>query len=308
VRGILVGLLAIAACYAPAIATGAPCADNGPCPEGQSCSAGFCVVPGPPPDAAGDAVTIADRDGDGVEDTTDNCPDDKNADQGNEDGDRFGDACDPCPQLVDTAIADKDGDHIGDACDPNATAADTGWLFEGFHSGLPDWPGSLGWQATSDSLQVAAPGDPAPASEYLVLPLSRQGRMTFDNYSTAMSVTVQQVSSGTDHEVGIEYFDDNTKQGLSCELAEINGARILWLVDDLTLDKKVPFTWMNGMTYVLRLVRHGMSYTCDVVGPGSPAPASGTSPLVPRTGADTDVFAYGVTVRFGSVSVVGPPP
>lgn len=304
VRGIVVGLLVIAACYAPTVAPGAPCSDSGACPVGLTCSAAFCVLPGTQPDAA---ITVTDRDGDGVADVTDNCPDSKNADQGNEDGDMFGDACDPCPQLVDTAIADKDGDHIGDACDPNATA-DTGWLFEGFHNGLPGWPGSLGWQATSDSVQVAAPGDPAPDGEYLVLPLTREGRMTYDNYSTAMSVTVQQLSSGTDHEVGVEYFDDNTDHGLSCELAELGGSRILWLVDDLMLDNKVPFAWVNGVTYVLRLARHGMSYTCDVIGPGSPAPASGSSPVVPRTGADTDIFVYGATVRFGSVSVVGPPP
>jgi len=36
-----------------------------------------------------------DRDGDGVPDIVDNCPNDKNPDQVNEDGDRFGDICDP---------------------------------------------------------------------------------------------------------------------------------------------------------------------------------------------------------------------
>lgn len=318
-RGILVGLLVTAACYAPKVAPGTPCADNGLCPQGQTCAGGFCALAGLQPDAGGDAgdaspagdaggeVSITDRDGDGVENSIDNCPDDKNADQGNEDGDPFGDVCDPCPQLADTAIADKDGDHIGDACDPNA-AADVLWLFEGFHNGLPSWPASVNWQVVADAAQVTAQGPPAQRGEYLLLPLTRQGRMAFDNYSTVVSFTVTQVGPGTDHEVGIEYYDSSVDQSLECELADLNGSRFLWLNDETSLDQRVPFAWTNGTQYVLRLVRHGANYTCDVIGPGAPAPATGTSTLAPRGGADTDPWVYGATARIGSVSVVGPAP
>jgi cysteine-rich repeat protein len=43
----------------------------------------------------------ADRDGDGIPDLTDNCPDVANADQADGDGDGTGDACDPNPERRD---------------------------------------------------------------------------------------------------------------------------------------------------------------------------------------------------------------
>ena len=42
-------------------------------------------------------VQIEDRDGDGIADASDNCPDLANADQADADGDGFGDLCDPFP-------------------------------------------------------------------------------------------------------------------------------------------------------------------------------------------------------------------
>ncbi len=73
-----------------------------------------------------------DADSDGVGDSSDNCPNDANADQANTDGDALGDACDPdddsdgvpdatdnCPLVANTAQADNDGDSQGDACDPD---------------------------------------------------------------------------------------------------------------------------------------------------------------------------------------------
>jgi hypothetical protein len=85
---------------------------------------------GPP-----DAAAIADRDGDGVADGADNCPDDKNAGQFDEDGDRIGDACDSCPHVANADQRDSDGDHVGDVCDPRPTqATDHIVLFLGFNS------------------------------------------------------------------------------------------------------------------------------------------------------------------------------
>ncbi|MEP6819372.1 MAG: thrombospondin type 3 repeat-containing protein, partial [bacterium] len=60
---------------------------------------------------------ITDRDGDGVPDTTDNCPDTPNADQADADGDGVGDACDNCVHTANPNQADSDRDGIGDACD-----------------------------------------------------------------------------------------------------------------------------------------------------------------------------------------------
>lgn len=82
-----------------------------------------------------------DTDGDGIPDTTDNCPLNANTNQANNDGDAMGDVCDPdddndtipdvetpnegdgttgpdnCPFTANTNQADNDNDGIGDVCD-----------------------------------------------------------------------------------------------------------------------------------------------------------------------------------------------
>jgi hypothetical protein len=65
---------------------------------------------------AGPSAPVADRDGDGVADVLDNCPDVPNPDQQNNDGDRVGDACDNCPYIDNDDQADRDGDGVGDRC------------------------------------------------------------------------------------------------------------------------------------------------------------------------------------------------
>ena len=80
-------------------------------------------------DGIGD-VCDDDRDGDGVVNTEDNCPDVSNADQSDLDGDGIGDVCDDdkdgdsllnnddnCPDIANTDQADADKDGIGDVCD-----------------------------------------------------------------------------------------------------------------------------------------------------------------------------------------------
>jgi hypothetical protein len=57
-----------------------------------------------------------DRDADGFEDASDNCPDDQN-DQADGDQDGVGDVCDNCPQLPNSGQGDLDGDSLGDVCD-----------------------------------------------------------------------------------------------------------------------------------------------------------------------------------------------
>jgi hypothetical protein len=60
-----------------------------------------------------------DRDGDGVPDETDHCPEHFDPAQPDADGDGRGDACDLCPAIADPAQTDTDGDRRGDACDPD---------------------------------------------------------------------------------------------------------------------------------------------------------------------------------------------
>ena len=67
-------------------------------------------------DGVGDACAT-DLDGDGIPNTSDNCPTVANSDQANNDTDALGDSCDNCPFVANPDQADTDGDKVGDACD-----------------------------------------------------------------------------------------------------------------------------------------------------------------------------------------------
>ncbi len=71
-----------------------------------------------------------DTDGDGVPNSTDNCPQDPNPGQRDTDGDGLGNKCDPdddndqvrdesdnCPLVANPGQRDSDGDGVGNACD-----------------------------------------------------------------------------------------------------------------------------------------------------------------------------------------------
>lgn len=62
-------------------------------------------------------ITLADTDGDGIEDGPDNCINVANPGQQDIDGDGVGDACDNCVSLKNSTQPDSDGDGVGDACD-----------------------------------------------------------------------------------------------------------------------------------------------------------------------------------------------
>ncbi|MDQ3678473.1 MAG: PxKF domain-containing protein [Actinomycetota bacterium] len=77
-------------------------------------------------------VGTVDGDGDGISDSSDNCPNVSNADQSDIDDDGIGDVCDSdrdgdgdangndnCPNVSNADQADLDGDGIGDVCDPD---------------------------------------------------------------------------------------------------------------------------------------------------------------------------------------------
>ncbi len=77
--------------------------------------------------AGGPVAAQSDRDGDGVADDGDNCPDVANRDQRDGDHDRAGDACDNCPALFNPDQDDGDGDRIGDGCaDTDADGVEDG--------------------------------------------------------------------------------------------------------------------------------------------------------------------------------------
>lgn len=255
--------------------------------------------------------TPTDRDGDGVADATDNCPDKVNPDQGNEDTDKFGDACDPCPQILDNAPVDTDQDGIGDACDPNPAAKDSVWLFEGFHKGLPSWARSNNWTATIDKIKVTAGGNNTDPGEYFTLALNPASG-TLDNFSITVTITVDQTMGGQgDHSIGIDLYDSNAKKYIYCELDKNPSASngIVWLVDDFNggVDQSKPFAWGTNTEYRLTMARQGPNYSCSVTGSGVTQTATGKSNAVPRSTTATDVWAFGMTAQLGSVSVVGAP-
>src|SRR4051812_48926777 len=138
-RGFVLGWIGlIGACFDPHPPAGAPCSAASPCPISQQCLVDTCVGPDRGQlDAAIDAGgALDDRDGDGIRNDMDNCPDQANPDQGDEDSDLIGDACDPCP--IDSSTADPDGDGVAGSCDPHPnTAGDKIVVFDGFHRTLP---------------------------------------------------------------------------------------------------------------------------------------------------------------------------
>lgn len=99
------------------------------------------------------STTPTDTDGDGVADTTDNCPTVANVDQRDHDMDAKGDVCDKCPHIAVSGLEpDSDNDGVGDACDPRMnTAGDSIALFEGFY----DATSITGWNTNNGNWSVA---------------------------------------------------------------------------------------------------------------------------------------------------------
>ena len=153
------------------------CSDStATCTNDADCPGGFCV--------GGQCTTGADRDGDGVADGQDNCPDLPNPDQADRDGDGLGDPCDPCPDTdrndpdqdnvcndVDNCPADAnpdqsdlDSDGAGDACDPCPTGAEDDADADGHCDDGDNCPGLANpGQADADSDGLGDLCDPCPA-------------------------------------------------------------------------------------------------------------------------------------------------
>lgn len=300
-----VAWLVLAACYAPSIPTEVLCNPGDVCPDGQSCIAGRCMI------GSGDGGVVpkpGDRDGDGILDGVDNCPDVANADQGNEDGDKFGDACDPCPPVADDTPADSDGDGVADACDPNPqTAGDKIELFEGFHRGVPNWSHSPHWTAATDAVRVASADE--NSVEFLALPSSNP-----DHITLSAQVVIEQTVAGGDDDIDVVVPEDTTTDiGVDCELHEPPSGlanRRLSLFDDLKNFgsdlSNAPLAWTNNSPYKLALTRKGTSFTCAAAGTTAPT-LTGTSMTGGGFNPSAAIRAYGLTARVDWVMVVRSP-
>lgn len=310
----VLGLLALvqAACFTPHVPTGVACStETRSCPEGQTCVAGICGGTLLELDAAVDTMPDAfvDRDGDGVADAKDNCPDLPNPDQADEDKDGLGDLCDPCP--IDADNTDPDGDGVAGPCDPNpSTPGDKIVAFESFHRGIPST-----WQVAGTGT-IAATGDDAVITNTannhaaLVAPVTEP----FGNGMIMASVIVDQTpgANRTALAVGLPY-NPATDKGIECQLhapsAGSMTGREVSLFDALAVAEQAnnQFVWATATPYRLAMIRNGSSYACSATDAGGTARAANGSTGSTPMQSEVAVVADGTSAHVAWVLVVSSP-
>jgi hypothetical protein len=271
------------------------------------CIAGTCLAAGEiTPDAPSVADAPGDRDGDGVLDPDDNCPDTPNPDQGNEDGDRFGDACDPCPIDANDNPVDDDMDGVADPCDPNPSMpGDAIVLFEGFHAGLPaTWTASRVTTAQSgDDLTITS-----QARGYVAAPIAAP-----TNGYVGIGVTIDSsIGSGASN-IGVAMpYDGMRDDGVVCELAQGNVADPT--STDLSLFDHVSgvelasgvFPWTTDAFYGVGLGHAGTTYNCAAADATATTTATGNSTDAP--GSLVVIRTFAITANVSWLLVVSSPP
>jgi hypothetical protein len=309
-------LVTLAACFNPHAPAGALCAAPGAaerCPSGQQCVAHdgveTCELMGALTDAAasdsaGDGSSVdGDRDGDGVRDSVDNCPDSYNPTQDDEDGDHVGDACDPCPPFADNT--DGDGDGVGDACDPNpATPGDKLVAFEGFASSPPGiWTPSGSFTVASGDAVLNA-GDGATSTLTIVSPSAT-------HVEIRAALAVDKIAASTINLGSINVIDQmqpGTDKSIGCQLSGLaNGTQEELRIYDGSTSvavKTTPHAFSAGTQTELRLRRSGTSYDCHATGPSQDLTGTAAfSPASPRMG----LRVHGAKASFHWVMLVQSP-
>jgi len=287
------GLLCVLiGCYAPTAPGGAPCAPLGSperCPAGLSCvvqgGTEVCAVgPGDGTDAGIDApITPTDRDGDGIPNAADNCPDAPNPDQADEENDGMGDACDPCPPYPD--MTDSDHDGLPDACDPNPmTFGDHIYGFVGFADGLP-----AGWLATGFS---AMGGDALATADQATSATLVTMSPPFDKLTITASVTLDAITATGQNLGAISIIDrqqPNTDKSVACQLARLadateNDLRIFDTGTGMAVNTAAHPLDAN-VAIEMRMKRNTTNYLCRATNPPLEIAGSDTfAPMLPRLG------------------------
>jgi hypothetical protein len=237
----------------------------------------LCVPADPPRDATSDAN---DRDGDGVADDVDVCPDLADPQQLDEDGDRIGNACDPCPPFADAPIDDPDGDGVSGACDPNpAVAGDRIVVFEGFDSGIPSGWSVIGtWTAGGGAVATTVISDEIAFFAPPVAP-DRTASASAGYVPTAIATGARGFGVGLPFRVTPE-------TGVVCEAFLNTGTqnRKLGLVklDNLSVLRDVAVAWQENERQIATLTRVDGSYSCVIEHRGIRHLVNGSDPVMPN--------------------------
>ncbi len=270
------------------------------------------------PDAAIiDGSPDVDTDGDGRNDSVDNCPTVANPDQHDEDGDHVGDACDLCPQVGPNG-SDTDSDLVPDACDPHyATVGDTTGAFDPFLTGsnglpvgwVPLFNSGSAWSMGGDSVDLTIGNTLAVAQFETSKPTHTiDTSLRIDTVGTNGSVRFAEVMANedsADHEYflcGLE-LDQGSQPNVALYVKPNNQA--LRLLQQVT----IPPPHATDV-YRIVLVIDALGQTCRVTPSDGSAVITLTSPTgqpAVTTGAEHVGFrGQNVTAHFNYVEIYKP--
>lgn len=303
----------LAGCFKPVPPTGAACGTGGACPSGLLCAPLTNTCERTITDAAIDvAIDVAvdtpdgppgDRDGDGIPDTSDNCPDVANPDQRDEDADGVGNPCDNCPATPNPTQANADGDGVGDACDPEPGPADHIALFEGFDALPAGWTIDNGITVVGGKLRV-------PSFDSALAPLvSDHGWV-----ETAYTVTALPATTDTFRSVEVvaETGSNGTVGGYRCGLydnpqtANTLNLEVQMFVSPYSISGQYQLgkDFAVGDAGHLRLAYSASNLDCSATMPTSDAAAA---PPEVRTG-NPGVFTQNLQADYAYLVVYAPGP